>query len=392
MSSKDLIPDIAHQILAIGRDYGQDFDDSAAGELADGYREYKESCSGKSKQSKDISKTYKMDRIAQKIVKVPVFDSLANWRDISSEPLKEHDSRLELVEVFKSALELSRLNGAACIFPVLKYTDTQRPVSPRLSIESINRPVEVSAVVVHHKVAMSNEVDIDICSPNYGKPIFYKCGEVEIHHTRAIIVGDIECPFFDSIAGYLCDFHTALKRLSMAVRRNSAFVLKADFAEAQKYIGAIKKVGGTPKSDLEQIADIKASSVAHNLNDNNVAIIGLNESLLNFQAQNIDDLVAAAEQQMYLLSGAGDVLVSRLFSIVKSGLGNSGFQDVQNYAQSLDTLISEMVDPSLRKMDRILSVVYEFDYRPDSWAWNPTKAEQMLLSLRGSEQPQDTLA
>jgi len=128
---------------------------------------------------------------------------------------------------------------------------------------------------------------------------------------------------------------------------------------------------------------IKARTLAVNLNDNNVAVIGQNESIVNFQAQNIDDLVKAYEQQMYLLSGVADIPASRLFALIQSGMGNSGFQDVENYSQSLDTLRSKMVDKGLRKLDGILAQVNNFEYDRDSWTWNDTKAEEMLLRLRG---------
>lgn len=371
-------------ILAIGNDFGLDSFDSGSGDLYESYQCYKEEQSG---SFDDIDKLYKADRLLQNIITIPVFDSLANWRDITgNEQLASHDEAFDFVEMVKEASEKARLHDLSCIFPVLRFIDTNRIVSPRVDIERIIRPVYVSALVVHDRVLSGSDLDENINSPNYKKPLMYKCGDVEIHHSRLVLFGADECSFMDSIAGYMRDFHGTAARLYEAIRRNQSFVYKADFSEAAKYVQAQRKVGGhVQKNQLQIIAEAKASSAKANLTDNNVLVIGKNEEITDFQSQNIDDLVKAFEQQMILISGISGIPVSYLFSIIKTGLSDSGLSTILIYSQALDRFRSRSIDKPLRKLDRIFSRIYGFEYSPDSWTWSDTKAEEMIQSIRGTD-------
>lgn len=377
-------------ILALGHDMGLDTFDSSSGELSQQYSNLKDVACGKKSGIKfDPEKTFKSDRIAQKAVKIPVFDSLANWREINIPKLKSHDKRLDMVEVFKEAGELSRLYGRALIFPIIKYKDTGRPVSAKTPLEKIIRPVEISNCVVSCDFLDSDQKDEDICSDNYMKPLFYKRGDVEIHYTRCLIVGG-DCPFFQSIVGFLCDLHTSTARLYEAMRRNGSFVYKADFDAASRMIDKALAVGNNPKTTLQIVAETKAKIAKQNLKENNVLTIGLTEDIEHFQVQTIDDLIAARDQDLRVFACLAGLLPIHLGVQSSSGLNSGNFQNTEIYSQSLDSYRSENIDKPLRKMDSIIAFIYKFKYDRDKWKWKDTKAEEMLVRLRGSESAQET--
>lgn len=372
-------------ILAVGQDFGLDSFDSSAGGLHESYQQFFDAFH-KTNTGFDVQKLYVADRLLQKIIGIPVFDALANWREITNTRLAEYDQAFDFVELCQDASEKARLNDLSCIYPVLRFKDTGRMPASKTPLSRIVRPVEVSALVVHPKVMAGDELDENIHSPNFGKPIFYKCGDVEIHHSRLILFGADEPSFMQSIAGYLRDFHGVAARLYEAIRRNQSFIYKADFAEAVKYLQAQMKTGQQhQKSQLEIIAETKAKSAKANLAENNVLIIGQNENIDQQSAQNIDDLVKAFEQQMTLLSGVSGITASQLFSIFPSGLNTGNFQNTEVYSQALDRYRSQSIDKPLRRLDRFFATIYSFDYTPDSWQWNDTKAEELLVRLRATQ-------
>jgi len=179
-------------VFALGHDYGQDYDLSSSGKLADDYRLFNDTKSGKSKQHVNIENTYAEDSIAQQIIETPVFDALSNWRNITNPVLAELDKNLDISESFKYGLEQSRLKGMTFVYPVLKYADTRRPVKPSIALSQVintGRPLEVSNIVVlTNKLDHSSEIDEDICSENYGNPIMYSCNSEDIHHSRLVVI------------------------------------------------------------------------------------------------------------------------------------------------------------------------------------------------------------
>ena len=67
-------------IIAHG-DYGLDQFYSGAGELAESYEDLVSKCQGKKTGDIDYDAIYCADRVAQKIINIPVYDSLSNWRE-----------------------------------------------------------------------------------------------------------------------------------------------------------------------------------------------------------------------------------------------------------------------------------------------------------------------
>ena len=374
-------------IVARG-DYGLDEFYSGAGELADSYKDLVESCHGKKTGDVDYQAILCADKVAQKIVNIPVFDALSNWRDDLGSEIKSHDERLMFVDVIKKAARKSRLYPeGALLLPVIKYADniSNRAVSFSVPLERIvngSRNVEIQSIAIAYENLEIGELEDDLISPNFGLPKEYKVGDLKIHHSRGILLGG-ECSFFHGIAPFLKDFHTMAARLHEAVRRNGSFIYKADFESAREYAQNLATVqGGNVQTELEAIASLKATCAKQNLAESNVLLIGLQEEVSQLQSQVIDDLVEALTQQMELLAGIADIPASRLFGIVKSGLGDSANRGLQNYSQALDTYRSEEIDPVLHELDKFFADVYGFEFSR-AYTWNDTKAEEMILQING---------
>lgn len=373
-------------LAAGGHDYGLDDFYSKSGELSKNYKRVVSACKTGDWFDIDLHQLYCNDIIAKKIIDIPVFDALSNWRETPA-GMAEIEKEFSIPELMRKATRYARLHGFVLIMPLLKYRDTQRQIAPSVRLERVManpRPIELAGIVILHKNIEQGDLEEDICSENYDLPKDYRVGDLKIHHSRIIRMGG-ECPFFNALSYPLHDFHEMFARLYEAVRRNGAFVYKADFEKIMPYVEALQKTtGDDAKTLLQAIADLKAQTAKKNLAENNVLIIGQDEEIERFEAQNIDDLVQATEQQMKLLAGIADIPVSRLFGLIQSSLGNNADRGLENYSQALDTMLSEFVDPSLKALDKFIGLVRNITVS-DEYVWNPTRAEELILSRREVE-------
>jgi len=79
------------------------------------------------------------------------------------------------------------------------------------------------------------------------------------------------------------------------------------------------------------------------------------------------------------LAGEVDIIYSRLFSKSgNSGLNTNSETEFENYAQSLMTLRTSLIEKPLSIYDRMMSLISGQELA--SWEWNNTKSEELRLA------------
>ena len=371
------------------RDFSKAFDNCASGEIANAYRTYvdeSELSDGtdeeqNAKRFQALRSIYEKDRIAQKIVKIPVDDAIYNWRTTSSEVINNFDEDNHASQAFIKAGKDARLFGISAIVPI--FVDSQgkkltlnRPLEEIISEGAIFKAFHIAT----ENLTLSGEIQKDILSPQYGMPKRIKVGKLVTDPSRIILIKDTP-NFFNSVIGDLSEYHEAKTRLSGAVRRNLAIILTTDAQKISQSIKAIEAATGA-KKDFNETLSYRARALFDNLNDINVAVLNSGETLQFFEKSNIKDLITNVELQMKVLSGVSDVSITRLFTkIGSSSLGDSSQSELDNYSQALETLISDLFGDSLIAYDEFLKTVLKIESFTSTW--NPTRAEALRNAAVG---------
>lgn len=328
------------------------------GASAEFAKEYQQHCNfKKNRKKRDYSDIYKRDGLAQQIITVPVDDAISNWRDIEGD-YAAIDSQLNVKKAVKQALIESRLNGTAIIYPVIRVVGTNRVVSPKRRLDLIlndQNQYEIAALQVFGGVSYSEELETNIASTRFGQPLMYQASNLQFHNSRVALFGDENCPYFESIVGYLADYHLARASKRKAVKRNNSFSLKADLTDLINHLK--NKRAGDGEDLLEKVADLKGEILKRNLDECEIAVIGQVEEINQFQLNTIKDLISDVEQEQKTLSGLVRIPISRLFGIFTGGFSNSGLEAMENYAISLDNLINNSVIDPLMQVDQIIAAI-----------------------------------
>ena len=356
-------------------DFSTAFDTGASGILADGYRQSIQAHGIGTVDYSARDASYRNDRLAQKIVTIPVFDSLYNWRTDNL-----HDDEYGFKALVKEACELARRYNDVVIFPIIVNRKTNRPIVATRKLESIVKSSSkiIKFTIIHENIVFDEECDQDFQSVNYGQPKTVTIGNVSIHPSRLIVLNKNGLSFFESILVSLGDFHESMRRLAIASRRNSAFALSTNWESIAAQLDA-KLMATGHATRLDVITQERARSLYKNLNDVNVAILNHDEKLQHFQANNIGDLVASSAHHMTVLSGNVDIPYSRLFSKNSSGIGDNGLETFENYNQSLIGYRDREVTPLINSLDSFVNVID--DVSLSDWEWNLTRAEEVRLLL-----------
>lgn len=368
------------------KEFSKAFDECASGKIADAYRSYTHNDHLDTTSIQDrinyFDHILRSDEIARKILKLPILDSISNWRDsdyIWEEPLGVRD-------VVKDASIFARTYGISVIFPIIKdITGSIVPSTRTLQsiLDSGEEFIIDKIIYTTDNLTLTGEIETDFYKPWYGYPKRLKIGNRDVHPSRVAFIGDVYNPFLLSIKDDLADYHESKRRLEIAVRRNTGIILQSNWAEISKYITAKQDVGA-PAPTMQEITTERARSLYENVNDVNVAVINTGESVQFYQQSNIQELIENVKLHMQVLTASSDIVLSKLFGVLQStGLGNSSDTEFLNYAQSLESLRADFIEPGVRQLDDIVNSVLGIGV--NGWEWNPTRAEELRTDSNGGQ-------
>ena len=355
--------------------------EGASGEFANAYRS---SMGGDEKAyMESIQEAYALDKVAQRLIESPIYDSLTNWRDIENENLINYDESLEFQKVITETMIKSSFFPTV-ILPILKNPNgSVVPFNQTLEGVLSRGSVEIEHLCVYSdNVCFSDEIENNIRSNCHGMPKTIQIGNTKVHPSRVILSGFGGISTFHSIKKYLADYHEARRRKEIAVRRNNAFFMTTDLQKVAEFLKANELATGK-KYSAEEIVQEKARMAYANLNDHNIMIGNDGDELHNFQTNNITHLIENVDQEMQTLTAVSGIPYAKLWGKSSSSIGNNSQESFENYNNNLKQERSHTARPLLEKLDTFCSQVYKFQYSKKDWTFNPTTAEESRLTLLG---------
>ena len=331
------------------------------------------------KSHQELSSMYRGDWMARKIVDIPVFDMLREWRTWQAAPnliesIEAAEDHHKVAAKVSRAARLGRLYGGAAIVVGADVSNPERPLTPA---NMGKRGLKYLSVLSRHAFN-TPEIDTDPRSPTFGLPKFYEVRTdtgvgVRLHPSRVI-------PFFGSdrmepetalvdgwsdsilLSTYDAIHNAALAQTAVAELIHEA---KVDVISIPN-LGA--NLGTTEGTRLISERFANANMIK---SINRMLLLDDQEKWERKQTSfaGLPDLIS---QYLQILSAASDIPATRLLGTQAKGLNASGEGDLRNYYDMLAGLRKQTIWPQLAYLDQILWVDATGSIPRDAWAeWAP---------------------
>ena len=310
----------------------------------------------------ELNALYRTDWLAGKVVDIIPDDMTREWRsfngDIDSDTidiLVDEEERLQLPQGFNEAHKWARLYGTA--FLVMSIDDGQPPDKPLL-IEKIKEGgLRHIKAIDRHRLQLSDTVNNDPMSKNYGMPEFYRFADssIRIHYSRVLRFDGVKLPFdefrqnnyysdsvLDRLYESLINFNVAAAGASSMIYETNVDIMKVkglmnylQTAEGEKLIRKRFALAGVLKSF------------------NNMMLLDTEEEFQN-KTNTFSGLPDLIDRFSQILSAATDIPATRLLGSSASGMNATGEGDLKNYYDMIRSKQNFTYKPQLDYFDQIM--------------------------------------
>lgn len=354
-------------------------------------------------QDKFAVDLYFSDWAAKKIVSIPVDDMLRDGWGYDG-VTEEQKSRLEtaqdalgVLDSIKQAARLERLIGGCVIF--MGIADGADDPSLPVNHAALQAGCLKFMNVIPRTRVTKTEIDTDVLSPSYGRPITYWVNGQQVHHSRLLLFkGDPLLPVPDSsimpthwtrndgfgvsvLMNIIDDLTRATGSRQAAyqlVQRASVFLYQTDTLD----LSATKE--GQSKIQMMQ-------EIINQINLFRGAVIdrapGQADPITTISPQfgSVPELVMTFLQ---ILSAASDIPATRFLGQAPGGLNATGESDLENYYGRLESAQRQDLRPKLIKLLSVMGPsVLGAEYNPKAIdvtfkpLWSLSEVEQSTVRM-----------
>ena len=316
-----------------------------------------------------------------KIVDIPAYDMVREWRTFKSETLSpekfkkisQAEKRVDYKAKIQDALTWAFLyGGCAIIISVDGHGDASIP----LDVTKI-RPGQLKAfhVVDRHRLfPQTQEFITDPLSPNFGNPEFYTLANSSqlVHSSRIVKFIGKRAPFWprhrllwwgDSVLTRLYDCfrhtETVISSIASLVQETNIDVIKNNsLADALASDGT------------EAVAERYALMAMMKAINNMMLLDG--EETYERKPADFKSLPQLMQQFLAVLSAASDIPATRFLGKSPEGLNATGESDLTNYYDRISGQQESDLGPQMRYLDEVM-IRSEFGNFPEGleWKFNP---------------------
>lgn len=321
---------------------------------------------------------YRSDWLGNKIVKVPVFDMLREWRAWYGTPeqitaIEEVERYWRVPSLMARAACLARLYGGSAI---IIGADVSRPELPLVPAAVKKGSLKYLTAVSKHELS-TPDMDRNPASPTFGLPRYYELnsvelGQVRLHPSRVIpFIGSDRLdtlhaidPWGDSVlaAAYDAIHHAALAQTGIAELIH----------EAKVDVIRIPNLGANFATDAATSQLVKRFSTANTLKSiNNMLLLDTQEEWDRKQTS-FTGLPDILDRYLTIVAGASDIPATRLLGQSPKGMSSTGESDLRNYYDMLAGWRENAIGHQVARLDQILWLDAIGSIPKDAYAeWRP---------------------
>lgn len=344
-----------------------------------------------------LTKAYRGDWLARKIVDIPAQDATREWRVWEGDAeqvrlIEAEEARVALGQKVKAAMIKDRLlGGAAIVIGVDGTGDWDQPLDPRKV-----RPGSLKFLhTVDRNEIKVSELNHDLTSPFYGEPKSYTVtsttGHLEIHPSRVVRFVSNPIPTYDQRAddgwgdSVLQALDTAIKNAGLSAEGIAALIPKAsvDVIKMPDFMQNVATEEYRQRIiDRFQLANTAKSMV-------NALILDSEEEWDNLEV-NFGGLPDLLRVYLNIAAGAGDIPATRLLGQSPTGLNATGESDIRNYYDNIRSSQKNEIGPLLERVDEVLIRSALGDRPPEigyEWVslWQPSAKERAEVLFSRSQ-------
>lgn len=315
--------------------------------------------------------TYVSSWAAAKIIDIPVDDMFIFPRTFIGhdenqvKQIEDFETKLDLNNKIKDAIKASRLFGTAFLVLVSNERKMSKPLnmdSPLLDLKNI--------IVIDRFDANVLEIDRDITSPNFSKPLFYQftlkyANTLTVHYSRVIRIDGIS-PL--SVNSWRASYNqwwgvSELLRVISPINNETSMSESVNYLLQEASVGIISiedlqdSLAGAPDSP-------NIDKLVGNINDTKsiYRTLYLDKTMdytrLEAQFNNIPDLF---DKYYMILSAAADIPQTRFLGRSPAGLNSTGDSDMHNYATKIASMQQSILVPIYNIIDEIVEKILGID-------------------------------
>ena len=357
-----------------------------------------------------LDAAYRGDWIARKVIDVPPFDMIREWRRWHAAPeqiaaIEAEEARLDVQRKVARALRLARLYGGAALVLGAGDGDPAQPLPP------LGRGGLRYLHVMHRWEISPGEIDRDVLSPGFGEPGWYQVasagrGGVRLHPSRVVRLAGAELPdgagtdgWGDSVLQAVMD---AIRHAGLAAQGVATLIHEAKL----DVIRIPQLTQNLAQADYAQRL-VDRFTLANTMKGLVNALVIDKEEEWDRKQLSFAQLPEIMQQYLQIAAGAADIPATRLLGQAPAGLNATGEGDIRNYYDRIAAEQRVTLGPALRRLDEAL-ILSALGSRPpeirSEWAplWQlgagevaaigKTKAETSALYAASGLIPPEVLA
>lgn len=337
----------------------------------------------------ELDNAYRGAWLPRKIVDIPAMDAIRNWRSWVADAdqitaIEEVERRLGFRRKILKAKKAARLYGGAAVYIGTGDRDPSQP----LRLDAIRRGGLRYLHVMTRKRLIPDAVDEDPFSETFGLPRMYEFygpggSPLRIHASRLVVLtgndtlDDLQeeailLGWGDSVLLPLLD---TIKQADGTAANTAGLVFEA-LVDVLKIPGFTQGMGDDEYRRL-LLERLRLASIAKG----NSRILALDaEEEYDRKQINFSGLVEVLMAMLQLVSGGGDIPLTRLLGQSPGGLNASGESDLKNYYDRVRSIQELELRPAMVNLDEAL-IRSALGTRPPeihySWAslWQTTESE-----------------
>ena len=306
---------------------------------------------------------YRTSWMGRKVVDIPANDATRKWREWSAESdqielIEAEEKRLKIQQKVKLALQQARLFGGSGIYFSINGDDPELP----LELNTIKQGSIDFATVLSRDILVPGEIQLDPLSEHYGRPMWYqvsgdKTGVQIIHPSRLCIFVGNEILTPQEIVGahqgwgdsVLQSAYEAVRNADSTATNIASLVYESKIDVLQ--IPDLGNIMANPKH--RQLLEERVVLSGQLKGNNGMLIIDGEEtySQKNFAFAGLPEI---SYQALQAVSGAADIPLTRFLGQSPGGLNSTGDSDLKNYYDSVNSMQTLIMTPTLFHLDEAI--------------------------------------
>lgn len=309
---------------------------------------------------RDLETAYRGDWLVRKIIDIPPFDMVREWRDWKAdndviEKLEHCEREYCIPQKVQRALTLARLYGGAVI--VMGVDGTGSPES-ELDLERVTEESISYLHVLHRYEITTGDINRNVLDPLYGEPTYYEVAnqdmQARVHPSRVIrfVVNPLPDnrnvnegwgdPVLQAIQESVLQAGSVTSNIaSMTHEANVDVIRIPNFMESLATAAYTSKL-------------VQRFTLAATAKGNNGMLLLDKDEEYDRKELHFAALPDILDRFMQIVSGAADIPATRLLSQSPAGMNATGESDIRNYYDRLSADQRLCLDPALNKLTEVL--------------------------------------